>query len=59
MTDTIVLAVLIFALAAVGLGLGVLFGRRPIAGSCGGIACAKHGDATCAGGCRRDSGKEG
>ena len=27
-----------FALAALGLGLGVLLGRRPIEGSCGGVA---------------------
>lgn len=33
---TVVLSVLVFMLAGLGLGLGVLFGRRSIKGSCGG-----------------------
>lgn len=38
----------IFALAIGGLALGVMNGRKPIAGSCGGVACLKDIDcATC------------
>jgi len=36
---------LFFVLAMAGLGLGVLLGREPLRGSCGGGACA---------GCRRN-----
>ncbi len=38
---TIILATAIFLLAMLGLGLGVLAGRSPIKGSCGGISCIK------------------
>ena len=38
---TIILASAIFLLAMVGLGLGVLAGRSPIKGSCGGLSCLK------------------
>ncbi|MDO5603657.1 MAG: (Na+)-NQR maturation NqrM [Paracoccus sp. (in: a-proteobacteria)] len=33
------IAIVIFALAAGGLALGLAFGRPPVQGSCGGIAC--------------------
>ncbi|MCL4675114.1 MAG: (Na+)-NQR maturation NqrM [Pararhodobacter sp.] len=39
-------------LAFVGLSLGVIFGRAPIKGSCGGLACISGAD--CAGCPTRD-----
>lgn len=38
----------IFALAIAGLAVGVMAGRKPIEGSCGGVACLKNIEcATC------------
>jgi hypothetical protein len=37
--ETIVFSLIIFVLAGVGLSVGVFFGRPPIKGSCGGLAC--------------------
>ncbi len=39
----VLFAILIFALAAAGLALGVLLGRPPIKGSCGGADCIRGG----------------
>lgn len=39
--ETIILAFLILLLAIAGLAIGVLAGRAPIKGSCGGLACIK------------------
>ena len=36
---TALLAILITGLAMGGLALGLLFGRAPLKGSCGGLAC--------------------
>ncbi len=35
---TVLMAVAVFLLAALGLGLGIVFGRGPIKGSCAGCA---------------------
>lgn len=41
-------ALTIFALAIAGLAVGVMAGRKPIEGSCGGVACLKNIEcATC------------
>ena len=56
---TVLLAIAIFALAAIGLGAGVLWGRAPIQGSCGGVACRKDLGIDCAGGCTKADGHEG
>ena len=46
---TFLLAFTIFLLAIGGLAVGVLFGRPPIKGSCGGLNCITGVDC---GGCR-------
>ncbi len=50
---TIVLSVFVVALAMAGLAVGVMAGRAPIKGSCGGLACIDG--ASCAG-CRHSEG---
>ena len=50
---TFVLTVVIFGLAALGLGLGVVFKRAPISGSCGGGVCLKKLTIGCVGGCAK------
>jgi len=42
--EIFVLSFFAFALAGLGMALGVLFGRRPLAGSCGGLGCDYCGD---------------
>lgn len=44
---TIILAVALVLLAICGLGVGMFFGRAPIKGSCGGLACAEGVDCAC------------
>lgn len=48
---TVLLTVAVFALSALGLGLGVALGRAPVSGSCGGTACRKDLGLDCEGGC--------
>lgn len=43
----LVFAILVFVLAAGGLGLGLALGRGPVRGSCGGASCVA-GDACAA-----------
>ena len=42
-----VAAVLIFALVIASMAVGVIFMRRPIAGSCGGLNNLEGGDGSC------------
>ena len=39
----VLISMAVFLLAALGLCVGVLIGRAPLAGSCGGAACPKDG----------------
>ncbi|MEX0957179.1 MAG: hypothetical protein WDZ83_18445 [Rhizobiaceae bacterium] len=39
--ETILLSLAVLALSILGLSLGVIMGREPIRGSCGGVACIK------------------
>ena len=39
--QTFILTLFFVLLSVLGLGLGVLAGRAPIKGSCGGLACMK------------------
>lgn len=41
---TIILSIAIVVLSVSGLAVGLLFGRPPIRGSCGGLACRKDTD---------------
>jgi len=47
------LSLLVFALAAAGMGLGLLRGRRAIQGSCGGLNNLPGVTSDCNGTCRR------
>lgn len=51
---SIFLAIIVFCLAFGGLALGLIWGREPIKGSCGGLACIPGTD--CAACPRRDKG---
>lgn len=47
---TLIATVAAFALVMLALGLGVLFGRRPLQGSCGGVgrcSCGATSEADC------------
>ena len=44
---TFILAAIISILAVLGLALGILAGRAPIKGSCGGLSCVGLDCATC------------
>ena len=46
-------SIVIFALVALGLGLGVLRGRSAIEGSCGGLNRIPGLESDCGGACRR------
>lgn len=42
--STFILSFLVFLLAMAGLALGLIFGRAPLRGSCGGLSCVKGAD---------------
>ncbi len=44
---TFILATIILILAVLGLAVGVLMGRAPIKGSCGGLSCVGLNCSTC------------
>jgi hypothetical protein len=52
---TFVIAFAVFALALLGLGLGLLLKRGPVQGSCGGLARMPGLTSDCGGLCRRSS----
>lgn len=52
-------SMLIFILAAAGLGLGLLHGRRGIQGSCGGLNRIPGIASDCGGACRRTCRRRG
>lgn len=45
--QTLILAFIISILAVLGLAIGVLAGRQPLKGSCGGLSCVGLDCATC------------
>ncbi len=45
---TILLSVLVALLVFGAMSIGILFGRQPIKGSCGGMSAMAGGDASCA-----------
>jgi hypothetical protein len=49
----ILFSIVIFALVALALGIGVLRGRGPIEGSCGGLNRIPGVESDCGGTCRR------
>jgi hypothetical protein len=40
--ETFFFSLIVIALSIGGLSLGILFGRRPLRGSCGAMACLKN-----------------
>ncbi|WP_323019411.1 (Na+)-NQR maturation NqrM [Pararhodobacter sp.] len=52
----LLLGIVVVLLAAGGLALGLAFGRGPVKGSCGGMACLK--DVACEGCPHRPEGRE-
>lgn len=54
---TFVIAFALFALALLGLGVGLLFKRGPVQGSCGGLARIPGVSSDCNGQCRRGEGE--
>lgn len=46
--STFILALIVFAVVIAAMAIGVLFGRKPIAGSCGGLGAV---GLECEGGC--------
>lgn len=47
------LSMLVFLLVVVGMAIGVLWGRRAISGSCGGLNHIPGVESDCGGSCRR------
>ncbi len=53
--QTFLLTLCLMLLSVGGLALGLLFGRAPVKGSCGGLACIKGADCEA---CRRGKERE-
>lgn len=45
--ETILLTVVLMLLAFAGMAIGIMFGRQPIKGSCGGMSALAGGDGSC------------
>lgn len=48
--STFLLAMIVFAVVVAAMAIGVIFGRKPIAGSCGGLGAV---GLECEGGCEK------
>jgi hypothetical protein len=53
--ETVLLSIVGFALVLLAMGIGVLFGRRPLRGSCGGVGGQCDCGATSTDDCRQES----
>lgn len=50
MTATVLLSLAVFAVVMLGMAVGVMFKRKPLAGSCGGLSAFTGGECEICGG---------